>query len=286
MMDEKKILDQYIAESEKHKLLSAVEEVGLAGIMSKFETGDKRKCARDILINSNLRLVVKIAHYYKNKTDISIMDLIGAGNIGLITAIDRFDPVKYNGRLSTYAYVWIKQSILRYVYNHYNAIHVPSNVALSVTRKNKIENSGINIDESELLKELKINEGNLRRVEQAEYEMISFDAPVKGATTNFIKDNGNEVFYKDMIPDYREGSLDKIEKKDTLRFIKEAMSFLSDFDRDILEKRFLADNENCYHEIAKDYNCTGESIRQSINKALIKLRSILKHKYSVINSVI
>ncbi len=97
----------YLREIGQVKLLTPQEEIDLAGRIKK---GDKKK-AREQMIKANLRLVVKIAHDYEN-FGLPLLDLINEGNIGLMKAVERFDPAK-GGKLSTYGSWWIKQSIKR-----------------------------------------------------------------------------------------------------------------------------------------------------------------------------
>ncbi len=100
----------YLREIGQIPLLTPDQEIELA---AKIKKGDK--AARSLMIRSNLRLVVKIAHDYAN-LGLPLLDLISEGNIGLMKAVERFDPAK-GGKLSTYAAWWIKQSIKRALAN-------------------------------------------------------------------------------------------------------------------------------------------------------------------------
>jgi RNA polymerase primary sigma factor len=104
--DERSNLQLYLNEIRQTPLLTIAEEIQLA---ARIKKGDK--AARDHMIKANLRLVVKIAYDY-HQMGLPLMDLISEGNLGLIKAVERFDPAK-GGKLSTYAAWWIKQSMKR-----------------------------------------------------------------------------------------------------------------------------------------------------------------------------
>src|SRR2546426_8805975 len=111
-------LDRYLREIGRIPLLTPQQEIELA---KKIKNGDAE--ARERMINSNLRLVVTIAHDYAN-LGLPLLDLISEGNIGLTKAVERFDPAK-GAKLSTYAMWWIKQSIKRALANQSKTIRLP-----------------------------------------------------------------------------------------------------------------------------------------------------------------
>ena len=115
-------LQIYLQEIGKTALLTIDEEISLA---KRIRRGDK--AARDHMIKANLRLVVKIAMDYKD-FGLPLLDLISEGNIGLVKAVERFDPRK-GGKLSTYAAWWIKQSIKRALANQSKTIRLPVHLA-------------------------------------------------------------------------------------------------------------------------------------------------------------
>ena len=108
----------YLREIGQVKLLTPQEEIELA---ARIKKGDRK--AREQMIKANLRLVVKIAHDYEN-FGLPLLDLINEGNIGLMKAVERFDPSK-GGKLSTYGSWWIKQSIKRALANQSKTIRLP-----------------------------------------------------------------------------------------------------------------------------------------------------------------
>jgi RNA polymerase primary sigma factor len=120
-------LRRYLAEIGKVKLLTPEEEVGLA---KRIKKGDQE--VREHMINANLRLVVKIARDYEG-LGVPLLDLINEGNIGLMKAVERFDPKK-GGKLSTYAAWWIKQSIKRALANQAKTIRLPVHLVDKISK--------------------------------------------------------------------------------------------------------------------------------------------------------
>src|SRR3990172_4468843 len=117
----------YLREIGKIKLLTPQDEIDLA---AKIKKGDRQ--ARFKMIKANLRLVVKIAHDYSN-LGLPLLDLISEGNIGLMKAVERFDPKK-GGKLSTYAAWWIKQSIKRALANQAKTIRLPVHLVDKISK--------------------------------------------------------------------------------------------------------------------------------------------------------
>ena len=121
----------YLREIGQVKLLTPQEEIDLAALIKK---GDKR--AREQMIKANLRLVVKIAHDYEG-FGLPLLDLISEGNIGLMKAVERFDPSK-GGKLSTYGSWWIKQSIKRALANQSKTIRLPVHLVDKISKMRRV----------------------------------------------------------------------------------------------------------------------------------------------------
>ena len=128
---DRNVMRTYMQEISQTPLLTKDEEVELA---ERIKKGDKE--ARDHMISANLRLVVKIAYDYNN-FGLPLLDLISEGNIGLVKAVERFDPSK-GGKLSTYAAWWIKQSIKRALANQSKTIRLPVHLVDRIARMRKI----------------------------------------------------------------------------------------------------------------------------------------------------
>ena len=122
---------QYLREITKFSLLTPQEEVKLA---RRIKRGDQK--ARTEMVSANLRLVVKIARDYGN-LGLPLLDLISEGNIGLMKAVERFDPKK-GGKLSTYAAWWIKQSIKRALANQSKTIRLPVHLVDKIAKVRRV----------------------------------------------------------------------------------------------------------------------------------------------------
>ena len=121
----------YLREIGQIQLLTPQEEIDLA---ARIKKGDRK--ARALMIKANLRLVVKIAHDYAN-LGLPLLDLISEGNIGLMKAVERFDPAK-GGKLSTYAAWWIKQSIKRAMANQSKTIRLPVHLVDKIAKVRRV----------------------------------------------------------------------------------------------------------------------------------------------------
>ena len=127
---DRNVMQTYMRAIHKTPLLTAEDEVRLA---RKVQAGNQQ--AREQMIAANLRLVVKIAHEY-NHFGLPLLDLVSEGNIGLIKAVERFDPSK-GGKLSTYAAWWIKQSIKRALANQSKTIRLPVHLVDKIAKIRK-----------------------------------------------------------------------------------------------------------------------------------------------------
>lgn len=169
------ILRIYFREISRFPLLSQAEEQDLARAMSSGVDG-----ARERLITSNLRLVVKIAQDYSD-AGLSLIDLIQEGNIGLIEAVDRFD-VERGYRLSTYASWWIRRTILTAITDYSRMIRIPDYLFRAVRRLEQMRSLSRNgrVDEEEITQVLGVSVERLRQIETQVNEILSLDQVVGG----------------------------------------------------------------------------------------------------------
>jgi len=121
----------YLGEIGRVQLLTPQQEIELAG---KIKNGDRK--ARAVMISSNLRLVVTIAQDYAN-CGLPLLDVVSEGNIGLMKAVDRFDPSK-GAKLSTYAAWWIRQSIKRALSNQSKTIRLPVHLGDKISKMRRV----------------------------------------------------------------------------------------------------------------------------------------------------
>src|SRR2546430_14617679 len=166
----------YLREIGQIPLLTPEQEIELA---AKIKKGDRE--ARALMIRSNLRLVVKIAHDYAN-LGLPLLDLISEGNIGLMKAVERFDPAK-GGKLSTYAAWWIKQSIRRALANQSKMIRLPVHLGDKIAKVRRVslqmsEELGREPTDEELGEEIGIAREKVARFKSVGTRPASLDAPL------------------------------------------------------------------------------------------------------------
>ena len=205
-----KILSMYLKEINKVPLLTKEEENDLA---AKAKAGDQ--AARQRIASANLRFVVNIAKKYRH-SGMDMTDLISEGNVGLMTAIDKFDPQK-GYRFISYAVWWIRQSILKAIYETKDAIRLPLNRVNELVKIKKVKKSlGARKSEEEEIKEvaaqLNMERDTVRDLLAISQEMLSLDSSVQGSESeeavlgDFIEDTRYE--------DPEEGSIKNAMKRD------------------------------------------------------------------------
>src|SRR5258707_3717328 len=166
----------YLREIGQIPLLTPQEEIDLAACIKK---GDQK--ARALMIKANLRLVVKIARAYAN-LGLPLLDLISEGNIGLMKAVERFDPAK-GGKLSTYSAWWIKQSIKRAMANQSKTIRLPVHLVDKISKVRRVamkmtEELGREPSDDELAEEVGLSATRVAQLRSAAIRPASLDAPV------------------------------------------------------------------------------------------------------------
>ncbi len=172
----------YLREIGQVKLLTPQEEIELA---ARIKKGDKK--AREQMIKANLRLVVKIARDYEG-IGLPLLDLISEGNIGLMKAVERFDPAK-GGKLSTYGSWWIKQSIKRALANQSKTIRLPVHLVDKISKMRRTamrlqEELGREPTDEELGEELGITASRVAQMRMAAIRPASLDAPIGDEDSN------------------------------------------------------------------------------------------------------
>ena len=271
MSRETSIYNQYVKEVKNYHLLTCEEEKELA---IKIKKGDAK--ALESLVNSNLRLVIKIAHHYIIPSN-KIMDIIQEGNIGLMTAARKFSP-DFNVRFASYASLWIKQSISRYLTSNDELIHLPSRKATIVRniKKFRAEFKKMNEREpltEEILKEIDIEEKQLKTLHTFIYESIcSLDANV-----SFSKKEKNTSTLYDYISSGNAENPENIYITRELGLqLDKQLDFLGERDKDILKNRYRLNRDKKvipFHELGKKYSLSPESVRQIEIRALNKLKA-------------
>ena len=176
----------YLREIGQVKLLTPQEEIELA---ARIKKGDKK--AREQMIKANLRLVVKIARDYDG-IGLPLLDLISEGNIGLMKAVERFDPKK-GGKLSTYGSWWIKQSIKRALANQSKTIRLPVHLVDKISKMRRVamklqEELGREPTDEELADELGMTATRVRQMRMVSIRPASLDAPIGDDDSNNFSD--------------------------------------------------------------------------------------------------
>src|SRR5437773_2672551 len=188
----------YLREIGQVKLLTPQEEIELA---ARIKKGDKK--ARELMIKANLRLVVKIAREYEG-IGLPLLDLISEGNIGLMKAVERFDPSK-GGKLSTYGSWWIKQSIKRALANQSKTIRLPVHLVDKISKMRRTamrlqEELGREPTDEELGEELDVPAARVAQMRMAAIRPASLDAPIGGEDSNnfaeVVQDDSADIPYE------------------------------------------------------------------------------------------
>jgi RNA polymerase primary sigma factor len=261
-------IKHYLREIQKTTLLTADEEKELA---ARIDRGDK--AARDRMIESNLRLVVKIAKRYINR-GLPFIDLIEEGNIGLIKAVERFKLSK-ECRFSTYATWWIRQSIERALVNQSRIIRLPVHVSDDINRMLKVTRQlvqRLNREPSikEVSVELGVNSAYVRRLMVLLKKTYSIEMPMG---------ENNDYFLIDTIEDTSSLSPETLlEDINKFEMVTGWLDELSENERKIITMRFgLEDNEpQTLDTIGRSFGVTRERIRQIEAKSLEKLRKMMQ----------
>lgn len=263
----------YMREIAKTKLLTPEEEIELA---ARIARGDERARAR--MIESNLRLVVKIAKDYANY-GVPLVDLISEGNIGLIRAVEKFDPNK-GGKLSTYAAWWIKQSIKRALANQGKTVRLPIHLVDKLARVRRIsaimaEDLGREPTDSELSEELGIPREKLALLLQASKQNRSMDE-----TTH---DNSIVSFGEVIADDRAIDPLEALSQKNGLDELDLVLDTLNERETKIIGARFGLNGKRILtlEEIGRDFGVSRERIRQIQNVALNKMQKALTKKNAI-----
>jgi RNA polymerase primary sigma factor len=270
-------LNRYLKEIGRISLLTSEQEVELAG---KIKKGDAK--AREQMINSNLRLVVTIAHDYAN-LGLPLLDLISEGNIGLTKAVERFDPTK-GAKLSTYAAWWIKQAIKRALANQSKTIRIPVHLGDKIAKVRRVslqmsDELGREPTDDELAEELGIASEKLAQLKSIGIRPASLDA--------HTGDENSSEFGESVGDEEARSPFELLRDKNLLGEVDGLLDVLDQRERKIILRRFGLNGgkPKTLEDVGKDFGVTRERIRQLQNIALAKLRRALSKKEDALNGL-
>jgi RNA polymerase primary sigma factor len=260
----------YLREIGQVKRLKPEEEITLA---ERIKCGDKE--AREQMIKANLRLVVKIARDYEG-FGLPLLDLISEGNIGLMKGVERFDPAK-GAKLSTYAALWIKQSIKRALANQSKIIRLPVHVTQKVAhiRRAEIrlcETLDREATDEEVAEDLELTPRRVRQYREASRAPVCLDSPIE---------NDDYTSLSEIVADENAAApFDELVRDNDSNLLHEALATLDARESKILAMRFGLDDGTLktLEEIGEQFGITRERIRQIQEGALRKMRSRIEKR--------
>lgn len=261
-------IQMYLKEIGQYPLINAHEEKELA---KRIALGDDE--AKNLLAKANLRLVVSIAKKYANRSpDLTLLDLIQEGNLGLFKAVDKFDWSK-GFKFSTYATWWIRQSITRALADQSRTIRVPVHMVETIAKYKQVvrrlfQDLGREPLPEEIATEMGIEPEKVYMIEKIDQNTVSLDAPVG-------EDGDDKSMFGDFIPDDKILSPDQESSRRILADqVNEILGDLSEKEREILALRHgLSDGiQHTLEEVGKMFGVTRERIRQIEAKAHEKIR--------------
>ena len=266
-------LSRYMAELRHHAPISREEEHGLA--VRWREHGDVEAARR--LVLSNLRLVVKIAMEYRRSWT-NLLDLVQEGNLGLLQAVQRFDP-EQGVKLSSYAAYWIRAYILKYLIDNIRMVRLGSSRAerklfFRLNReKRELERQGFEPEPRLLAERLDVTEQDVEHMQRrlAEGE-LSFDAPLTSGEPDRT--------FGDLVSDGGPSAEDQVGNEELrsvfLAKVHEFAAGLDERERRIIDARILAEEPKTLQELGEEFGVTRERVRQLEARLVNRLREYLK----------
>jgi len=268
-------IQMYLREIGKYPLLNGEQERSLA---KRITEGDAE--ARNLLARANLRLVVSIAKKYVGRSpDLTLLDLIQEGNLGLFKAVDKFDFTK-GFKFSTYATWWIRQAITRALADQSRTIRIPVHMVETIAKYKQVtrrlaQDLGRDPLAEEVALEMGVDVEKIYQIEKIDQDTVSLESPIgsddgedKSVLGDFIKDD------KILSPDQ------EVSRRILGDQLKEILDELSPKEREILKLRHGLE-DGIYHtleEVGKKFGVTRERIRQIEAKALERIRTHEKSK--------
>ncbi|HEX8993986.1 MAG TPA: sigma-70 family RNA polymerase sigma factor [Candidatus Paceibacterota bacterium] len=268
-------IQMYLREIGKYALLNAKEERDLA---KRVMEGDTE--AKNLLARANLRLVVSIAKKYVGRSpDLTLLDLIQEGNLGLFKAVDKFDFTK-GFKFSTYATWWIRQAITRALADQSRTIRIPVHMVETIAKYKQVsrrlaQDLGREPLAEEIALEMGVEVDKIYQIEKIDQDTVSLESPVGGDD-----DDGKSVLGDFIADDKIMSPAQEVAQRILTDQVKEILDDLSPKEREILKLRHGLE-DGIYHtleEVGKKFGVTRERIRQIEAKALERIRTHEKAK--------
>ena len=267
MDNDNEVLSIYLAEINRIPLISHEEEYELA---LRAKSGDR--AAREKLLNANLRFVVSVAKKFRGQ-GLPLSDLINEGNIGLITALDKFEPEKGYHFIS-YAVWWIRQAIMKAISEKGRTVRLPLNRANELMQIQKAMKTIIHDKETadpsidEIAEATGLDSALVSDLLSISQDVVSIDSPVR-------RGEESDTALGEFIEDESDGPEKQVMDSALRAEVRSLLSTLSDKERDIIELRYGLSGEKpmSLKEIGERYSLTKERIRQIEKRALEKLRA-------------
>ncbi len=265
----------YLREIGQYPLLTASEERELA---KRIAEGDNE--AKNLLARANLRLVVSIAKKYASRSsDLSLLDLIQEGNLGLFKAVDKFDFTK-GFKFSTYATWWIRQAITRALADQSRTIRIPVHMVETIAKYKQIvrrleQDLGRDPMPEEISAEMGVDVEKVYQIEQINQETLSLEAPITSSDDDDASQRGDFVA-DTLIPSPDQETAHRI----LVEQLHQILNDLTPKEKKILSMRHGLE-DGIYHtleEVGQEFSVTRERIRQIEAKALEKIRTHSKAK--------
>ena len=262
-------LKVYIRKINSFKSLTADEEKEIAKCA---KSGDRE--AKRILVQANLKLVLTIARKAIHVSKLPLVDLIQEGNLGLMVAVEKFNP-DLGYRFSTYAAWWIKQAMFKAISEQSYCMKIPVYIQETLSKFSKIK--------AEMEKSYNCSINNKDVAEKMNLEPEKIDTYLSAYTTavsiegSFEGNNGSELNVADVLEDKRTNVEQDIEYEELKKDLSSVVSTLKDREQTVIKMRFGLENfaRTTLEDIGKLYGVTKECIRQTEMRALTKLRNSL-----------
>ena len=259
-------LGDYIKKISKYPILSTSEEKELANLIKKGDSEAKKK-----LVQSNLRLVFNVAKKSIHTTTLSFCDLIQEGNLGLMAAVDKFNP-KLGYKFSTYAVWWIKQAMFKAISEQSYCMKIPVYIQETLSKFSKVKSTmekeyNCQVKTQDVAKRMNIEPDKIETFLSAYTKTISLES-------GFENSDGKDMSFADIIEDESASVVEAVEFEGLRRDILNVVSTLKEREQEVVKMRYGLENSTrrTLEEIGNIYGVTKECIRQTELRALKKMR--------------